>query len=244
MKDNKYFLGIKGNKIFYRLIKTKRKTVGITIDEKGEVKVSVPLYIDEEKIREIVQQKAPWIEKKINEIQSMNLNTVHREFTDGESLFYLGKEYVFKIIKEDLNVPKVIINGNIIEMYISENLLKENSKQVIKEILIKWYRQNFAEIVKDRIEKYSLLLKVKYKKIKIKDQKTLWGSCSTKENINLNWRLIMAPFPIIDYVVVHELCHLRFMNHSKDFWALVESVMPDYPERREWLKVNGYKLTL
>jgi hypothetical protein len=79
-------------------------------------------------------------------------------------------------------------------------------------------------------------------KVVIKDQKTRWGSCSKKGNINLNWRLIMAPLHVIDYVVVHELCHLKVMNHSKDFWNLVESIQPNNHERRRWLKVNGNRL--
>ncbi|HID0886867.1 TPA: M48 family metallopeptidase, partial [Clostridium botulinum] len=91
---------------------------------------------------------------------------------------------------------------------------------------------------------YSNILKVAPKNIVIKNQKTLWGSCSSKGNINYNYKIVMAPLKILDYIVVHELCHLVHMNHSKDFWQLVESIIPDFKERRNWLKENGYKLKI
>ncbi|MDD2251326.1 MAG: M48 family metallopeptidase, partial [Candidatus Cloacimonetes bacterium] len=127
---------------------------------------------------------------------------------------------------------------------IFKGLTGESRKQVVKETLIKWYRQCFTEVVEERIEKYSLYLSVSPRKVVVKDQKTRWGSCSEKGNINLNWRLVMAPIEIIDYVVVHELCHLRIMNHSKDFWNLIESILPNYRESRGWLKVNGSSLEM
>lgn len=136
----------------------------------------------------------------------------------------------------------MLMQEDTIAVYISQGMSEESRKQAIKEVLVKWYRQRFAEIVKERIEKYSLQLKATPCKVVIKDQKTRWGSCSKKGNINLNWRLIMAPLHVIDYVVVHQLCHLKVMNHSKDFWNLVVSILPDYHESRKWLNVNGNRL--
>ena len=88
------------------------------------------------------------------------------------------------------------------------------------------------------------MLGVTYGKISIRDQKTRWGSCSSEGNLSFNWRLILAPPDVLDYVVIHELCHRKEMNHSKEFWALVESLMPEYKERRKWLRENGNNLTL
>lgn len=242
MKDKKYFIETSNNKITYTVVKTKRKTIGITIDMNGEVKVSAPLRISEKQIKEVVQKKADWIIKKVNEVIERNSNLVCRQFVSGEKFLYLGKEYTLEIVEKDLGEAEVLMQEDTMAVYISQGLSKESRKQTIKEALIKWYRQRFAEIVKERIEKYSLKLKVAPCKVVIKDQKTRWGSCSKKGNINLNWRLIMAPLHVIDYVVVHELCHLKVMNHSKDFWNLVESIQPNYTEGREWLKVNGNRL--
>jgi len=127
---------------------------------------------------------------------------------------------------------------------ISPGLEEEKERELIKEMLTKWYKDSFGDIVRERIEKYSPELNVAPAKIFIKNQKTRWGSCSTKGNINLNWLLVMTPLEIIDYVIVHELSHLKVMNHSQEFWTLVESILPDYKERRKWLKENGTKKTI
>lgn len=242
MKDKEYFIETSNNQITYTVVKTKRKTIGITIDMNGEVKVSAPLRISEKQIKEVVQKKADWIIIKVNEVRERNSNTVCREFISGEKFLYLGKEYTLEIVEKDLGQAEVFMQEDTIAVYISQGMSEESRKQTIKEALVKWYRQRFAEVVKDRIEKYSLQLKVAPCKVVIKDQKIRWGSCSKKGNINLNWRLIMAPLHVIDYVVVHELCHLKVMNHSKDFWNLVESILPNYHESRKWLKVNGNRL--
>ncbi|MDH7565961.1 MAG: SprT family zinc-dependent metalloprotease [Clostridiales bacterium] len=241
MKD-KHYIKIDDNRILYTLLKTKRKTIGISVDRNGEVKVSAPFRISEKQICEVVQKKADWIVKKVNEVRERNANTVCREFVSGEKFLYLGKEYTLEIVEKDLGKSEVFIQEYTMAVYISQGLSEESRKQAIKEALVKWYRQRFAEIVKERIDKYSLQLKVAPCKVVIKDQKTRWGSCSKKGNINLNWRLVMAPLDVIDYVVVHELCHLKVMNHSKDFWNLVESILPNYHESRKWLKVNGNRL--
>ena len=238
----KHYIENYDSRIYYTLFKTKRKTIEITVDRNGEVKVSAPFRISEKQICEVVQKKADWIVKKVNEVRERNSNLVCRQFVSGEKFLYLGKEYTLEIVEKDLSKAEVLMQEDTMAVYISQGLSEESRKQAIKEALIKWYRQRFAEIVKERIEKYSLQLKVAPCKVVIKDQKTRWGSCSKKGNINLNWRLVMAPIDIIDYVVVHELCHLKFMNHSKDFWNLVKSILPNYTEGREWLKVNGNRL--
>ncbi len=244
MQNDKYFIEINNGKINYSIVKTKRKTIGITVDRNGKVKVSAPLYVSEKEIREVVQEKTDWIAKKVNEVRKRNLNTVHKEFVSGEEFLYLGEKYTLKIAELDLAKPEVLIQADTIVVYIFKGLTGESRKQVVKETLVKWYRQCFTEVVEERIEKYSLHLNVSPRKVVVKDQKTRWGSCSEKGNINLNWRLVMAPIEIIDYVVVHELCHLRIMNHSKDFWNLIESILPNYRESRGWLKVNGSSLEM
>ena len=204
MDNKKCFVEIKDNKIAYTVVKTRRKTIGITVDMNGEVKVSAPLRISEKQIREIVQKEAGWIIKKVNEAIERNSNLISRQFASGEKFLYLGKEYTLEVVEKGSGKPEVLMQEDTVAVHISQGLSEESKKQEIKEALIKWYRQRFAEIVKERVEKYSLQLKVAPCKVAIKDQKTRWGSCSKKGNINLNWRLVMAPLQIIDYVVVHD----------------------------------------
>jgi len=243
MKD-KYYIENDDKRIYFTLLKTKRKTIGIIIDRNGEVRVHAPYRVSEKQICEAVKKRANWIIKKVNEVKARNSNLTCRQFVSGEKLLYHGKEYTLVIMERDFGKPEVLIKEDFMEVYIPRGLPAEIGKQVIKETLIKWYRQRFAETAKEKLEKYSKQLRTAPCKTMIKSQKTRWGSCSKKGNINLNWRLIMAPDNIIDYVIVHELCHLKVMNHSKDFWNLVKSVLPDYPERRKWLKENGYRLAI
>lgn len=106
----------------------------------------------------------------------------------------------------------------------------------------KEHRELARQVLRRRAEYYAGQMQVSYGRIAVKDQKTRWGSCSSKGNLNFNWRLILAPEEVLDYVVVHELAHRREMNHSQQFWQLVESVLPDYRQRKRWLKENGDRL--
>ncbi len=137
---------------------------------------------------------------------------------------------------------KLELDSNKFMVYINSGILKEKREVIIKDNLEKFYKEKAVKVLKERTDYYSNILKVAPKNIVIKNQKTLWGSCSSKGNINYNYKIVMAPLKILDYIVVHELCHLVHMNHSKDFWQLVESIIPDFKERRNWLKENGYKL--
>lgn len=243
MKD-KHYIDICGNRIYYTLLKTKRKTIGIIVDRNGEVKVHAPFRASGKQIYEVVRKKADWIERKVNEIKARNSKFICRQFVNGEKILYLGKEYILEIAEKDSGRSEVLVHEDAVIVHIFPGLSGEIRKQVIKEALIKWYRQHFSKIVKERLGYYSSQLKAVPCKVVIKNQKTMWGSCSKKGNINLNWKLVMAPVEIVDYVIVHELCHLKVMNHSKEFWNLVASVLPNCDEYRKWLKANGYRLAL
>ncbi len=106
------------------------------------------------------------------------------------------------------------------------------------------YRDRARQLFSQRAAFYLPMTGGRYTSITIRDQKTRWGSCSSRGTLSFNYRLVFAPLKILDYVVVHELCHLTHMNHSRDFWGLVEQVMPDYRERRAWLKEHGQELSL
>lgn len=133
------------------------------------------------------------------------------------------------------------------EMKVKEEALKKHMPELTdtqRALLEKRYKKNASEYFPIRVQHFEKIMGVHHKKIAIRDQKTRWGSCSTSGTLSFNWRLIMAPPEVLDYVVVHELAHFTHMDHSKAFWSTVESVMPDYEKHRKWLNEHGQELRI
>lgn len=159
---------------------------------------------------------------------------------NGDTLYYLGEARTLRVIREERSRARVKMVMDLLLMWIPY----EADYEYRKEQLEKWYRKEAAAVFGEKAEEFAQALSVSFQDIRIKDQKSRWGSCSSKRNMNFNWRLLMAPEPVCDYVIIHELCHLVYMNHSPDFWNLVESVCPDYRQYKKWLKENGKQLYL
>lgn len=122
------------------------------------------------------------------------------------------------------------------EIMITTGYLNEES---IRDSIVFWYRKACKGIMEAKVAFYAKELQVHYNRIVLKEQKTCWGSCSSKQNLNFNWKLLLMPPEIMDYVIIHELSHLREMNHSKRFWKIVEDTMPNYKKHKKWLRENG-----
>lgn len=155
------------------------------------------------------------------------------------SVYYLGESYELVRILQKNSPPGVYIDKN--RFFVT---VRESTDAHLQQVLEGWYRQRAREIFSDRALCLGLEMGVVYNRIFIKNQKTRWGSCSCLKNLNFNWRLIMASPQVIDYLVVHELAHLKEMNHSRRFWQLVEQYCPEYKAHRRWLKERGSTLSL
>jgi predicted metal-dependent hydrolase len=217
----------------------RKKTVAINIAPTAQVIVLAPDSLSREKIKRIVKKKARWIFEKQEFFKRLTELFPEKEFVSGEQILYLGRKYRLKIKEvhnECSSIPSLV--GRRIFVTINKHLDTEEKKVVIKNALIKWYFSKSAEMIKQRIKRYCKQIDIIPSEIKIKDQKKRWGSCSNNGVLRFNWRIAMAPVSIIDYIVVHELCHLKVKNHSSDFWRLVSLILPDYEKRREWLKNN------
>ncbi|MDS1008728.1 M48 family metallopeptidase [Clostridium sporogenes] len=224
-----------GERYEYNLKTKKRKTISIKIGKEFVIEVTAPLRTNEYTIEQLLKKEEKWIIKKIKKL---------KEVEDFHGYYYLGQLYYLEIKEVKSLYFKLEVNNNKFIIYINSDILKDNREVIIKDNLEKFYKKQAIDVLKERTDYYSNILKVAPKNIVIKNQKTLWGSCSSKGNINYNYKIVMAPLEILDYIVVHELCHLVYMNHSKDFWDLVESIIPDWKKRRNWLKENGYKLKI
>ena len=223
----------------------RKKTVAINVMPTAQTIVLAPHSLNKEKIKEIVKKKAKWILEKQTYFKQLTTLFPEKEFISGEQILFLGRKYRLKIRdvqREGSKVPRLI--GRRIFISINRHLKRKEKKEIIKDILVKWYFSKSVEMIEQRVKRYGKRLGVIPRDIKVKDQKKRWGSCSNNSILRFNWRIVMAPISIVDYIVVHELCHLKIKNHSSDFWKLMSLVLPDYQERRDWLKNNAPLLKL
>lgn len=225
--------------IEYEIARKKVKNISIRIYKDGAIRVSSPDYLSDNYIHEVVYERAEWILSKLKAMEELNKNIHERAYSKGDTVVYLGHAYGLKVIEEVKAEGKVIFRERSFEVEVNPKWDGEKRETEIREGLIKWYKHEAFRVFKERTLHYSRILGLYPDNIRVKEQKSIWGSCSSKGNINFNWKLIMAPIAVLDYVVVHELCHLKHRNHSRDFWELVEQTMPDCRTRRRWLKDNG-----
>ncbi|MBN8646746.1 MAG: M48 family metallopeptidase [Caulobacterales bacterium] len=225
----------------FEIVRTaRRKTASITI-ENGFVKIAVPVGLSDDKIDEIVNKRREWIAKRIFENAKIKPQK-SKQFISGESFAYLGKNYRLKRIvgKES----GVVFKGGYLFVGVKPEWSEGQCEVHIRLELGKWFREQSMKRLKSKVKKYSEIIGVKPKSIKIQKLENRWGSCSPNGDIIFNWRIISAPNSVVDYVVVHELCHLKEHNHSEAFWNHVSRILPDYKNQKEWLKYNGDSLGL
>ena len=233
-----------GREVQFILKRSSRRSIGISIDKKGNISVAAPFNVPEKNVKELLAKKSSWILSKLNFIEksAAEEGDIPKTFRDGDKLLFMGEEYTLRLIQDKLLKLPIIRQGGdkALELYSANGCSIDQLRDTIRN----WYVKEFEKIIKDCVDAYSKLLGVKPRRLTIREQKTRWGSCSSKGNLNFNWRLVMAPIDIFSYVAIHELCHMKEMNHSERFWALVGKLCPDYRLKRKWLKENGQKLTL
>lgn len=215
------------------IIRTKRRTIALVVTQDARLIVRAPIKTPESYIVSIVKQKERWVRKKINEIK-LKPFLPDKGFVNGESFLFLGRSYPLRI---KTNMPQPVILRDGIEVNIAE-------PSIIRETLIKWYKDEAKNKISERCEWMSKVTGYKPASVKISNAQKRWGSCGPRGDLNFSWHLIMAPMEIIDYVIVHELVHLEVKNHSEHFWSKVRTIMPDYNDRRDWLKQNGMDLLM
>ena len=213
----------------YKVIRSNRRTLSISINENAELIVRAPHLLSMNIIHDFINEKKKWVNKQ----QKIINNRLSDSAFDKDMALMLGSLYPIKI-KTDQS-EKLTFNGE-------EFLVYSSDQELIHSSLKKWYKKKFREVAIPRLTYFADQYNLSVNQVRIKEQKTLWGSCSSRNNINLNYLLIMAPMNVIDYVIIHELAHTTHRNHSSHFWKTVESMMPNFKEAKTWLKDYGYKL--
>ena len=234
-----------GNKrIDYEIKRGNReKTVAIHVNPTAAVTVLAPRRLNEERIRAIVQKKARWILEKQEFLKRNEHLTSPKEFVSGESFPYLGRQYRLKVLRTGGGPGGTckLIQGRF-QVEIEGDLGAEEEKRSVRKALTAWYLRHAGEKVKERIDQLAKQLGKYPQRIEIKEQKRRWGSCSRSGVIRLNWKIIMTPISILDYVIVHELCHLIHPHHSPQFWNKVQSILPDHKKRRDLLRQHSLQI--
>ena len=217
-----------------QLIRSNRRSISLEIHPDGQLVVRAPHSATQSQIQSLLRQKADWVTKNRAKVAIRYGNLKPKTFTPGERFWYLGEQYPLQLT--DRQRPPLDLDGAF--------LLSRATQDRAKGIFIDWYREETRQITQELIDRYVLQYHFKVAKVRITSARTRWGSCSGKNNLNFTYRLCMAPLDIVDYVVAHELAHLKVRNHSKDFWQVVAQLKPNYKANRDWLRKNGIYLTL
>jgi len=221
-------INLNNNIFYYTVIFKDKKNISIKLDSNGEIIVYAPIGISYKYIEGILLNKQKWIINNIDKIKNSYLNS-------KDTILFLGNQYIQQIEKSENE--KIDINGEFIFIK-----TKSLNKEYINTLLIKWYVMQANKVLINRLTNLARNYNLIPSKVFIKNQKTRWGSCNSRNEIRLNWRLILMPYSVMDYIITHELCHLEYMNHSKDFWNLVENFIPNYKDSEKWLKNNGISI--
>jgi predicted metal-dependent hydrolase len=223
-------IDLQGRSIGYRL-KQSQRTRGIRLEIRSEtgLTVVVPRKYTRQQVLEILRQKTRWILKHLHADKPLQMPLFTQELGEGDKLLFMGRTIEIVMNTGNSAISSAVLHGN-------KLLVSTGSRNgAIPKIVEKWYRQQAATVFKQKADGFKEAMGLRYKNIYIRGQKTRWGSCSPAGNLTLNWKLLIAPEDIIDYVVIHELAHRKHMNHSKKFWDLVGSYCPGWARYRKWL---------
>lgn len=231
--------------INYELIRSNnRKSISLSVDESG-VRVIAPTNAEFNKIEKIVYRKAPWIRKQQLYFNDMHQVTLRKNFVAGEKLPYLGRNYRLKVNQDSTIVHSVLkFQQGTFQAIVPYNLDTQQYRDALQPLYAKWIQAKGLAFAKERYKRFTDKFEFAPRDILISKSEKNWGSCTPEGKVYLNWRVFLAPTSIIDYVLVHELAHLKHMDHSQEYWQTVKMLLPNYEERKEWLRLHGKSLDI
>lgn len=239
---NQHFLVFGGETFAFLIERTaRRKTVAISVGFDG-VRVLAPSDLDDQRVLGIVRKKGAWLLRKQAAYRELGGQPVEKEFVSGETFHYLGRQYRLKLIlDENAIVTRISAKGSMLVAPVLPHEHPSVQRAAVRSGLRHWYRANATQHFPARARTIAETLGISTPTVKIVDQSKRWGSCDARGRISLNWRLIMAPMPLVDYVIAHEACHIIEHNHSPRFWRSLETIMPDYEDRLRKLDRMGHQ---
>jgi len=219
-------------KIPYRLHHADRKRLRIVVSPELTVDVHAPKNVNDSQVHSAVHKKAAWIARKLDKLETYHPLPTPKRYVSGETLGYLGRQYRLKVVKDSKQPAKLM--GRFLRVWVED----KNDTQRVKKAVDQWYRKRAQETLGRYMEKCFAIASrhsVPDPLMKIRKMRSRWGSCSSKGRITLNLNLALVPVHCIEYVIMHELCHLKHNNHSKAFYSLLTRCQPDWRKRKETL---------
>lgn len=226
--------------IEYLLLRSRlRRTADIILERDGTITVRAPLHLSDDGVDQIIEKKRYWIYKNLAEWRDLNVSRVIREFRSGEGFPYLGRSYRLSLVN-NTNGPLVLKNGR----FHLHRQVAEQGDAAAREAFRDFYTGKGQQKIPERVNAFTAKVGVTVKEVCIRHLGYRWASCNAAGKLAFHWKCMMAPLKIIDYIVVHELCHLHHRDHTQSFWNEIDKVMPDYQERKAWLRENGASMDL
>lgn len=223
------------NSLSYEVVRSRRSTADIIIERDGSVLVRAPEWADDDQIANIVTSKHYWIFQGLADWRDLNATRVLREYKNGEGFLYLGRAYRLLLVAEQ-DEPLQLKNGR---FTLRRDLVEQGEIAAAKAAFRDYYIARGLERLRQRVEYYAPKVGVSATEVDVRELGNRWASCSPTGALAFHWKCMMAPQTIVDYIVVHELCHFHHRDHTDAFWNEVDKVIPDYLERKEWLRKNG-----
>ena len=225
------------------LYSDRRRNATLSVYPMKQIEITVPQDLEREHIQNLVRKKASWIIKQVLWFDEILQVDSQKEHVNGETYLYSGRQYRLKITNKQAR-PEAKLIGKYLEVALPENTPQNKQKKIIKVAIYDWYRKQAHKKVLDAVKDYSKKLGIEPPKFIIKNQYKRWGSCTKNNILNFNFRIAMAPASQINYVVAHELCHVLHKDHSVKFWKSLSTIMPDYEDRKEALRKEGWQYVL
>jgi predicted metal-dependent hydrolase len=234
----KYSVNLDGQSIDYTLKKSHRaRLIRLMIDRDSNLVVTVPWRYSVKNLNGVLEKKRKWIIEKCRDHKKEPAILVKKQFSTGDYIPYLGKSIKLLVQSNFSGISYARRTSNTLLITVVQD-----KQQNINSVLELWYRMEADSLIRDKAGKLGKQMDIRFNNLTIRGQRTRWGSCSRKGNLSFNWKLIMAPNAVIDYVIIHELAHIKEMNHSKNFWNVVAVQCPHYKKHRKWLREHDAEL--
>jgi predicted metal-dependent hydrolase len=229
-----------GETIHFDLKIKNRRSIGIYLDSYGNIEVHAPKGTLKETVTRLLEDNWDTIHSKSEAVKERLNGPQMKTFQNGEPFLFLGRSFPIELHHNyEITHDHVTFNGDRLNIHV-----KELEDERIKQALKRFYYKKCKSIVEKSISIHQSHFKTKPRSVRISDSQTTWGTCDGRRQLTFNWRLAMAPQDVIDYVVVHEMCHMSHLNHDRSFWRLVGKIVPDYKKKEQWLARTSWKMTV